>query len=866
MAFAGKLLTRASLGSYICRTRGLTANRVHRRHVVSCIDPSLGLTDEQKEFQKVAFDFAANEMAPHMAEWDEKEMFPVDTMRKAAQLGFGGIYVHPETGGSGLSRLDTSIIFEALSTGCVSTTAYISIHNMCAWMIDAFGSEEQRHRYCPQLCSMEKFASYCLTEPGSGSDAASLLTTAKRDGNHYVLNGSKAFISGAGDTDVYVVMCRTGEKGAKGISCLVVEKGTPGLGFGKKERKVGWNSQPTRAVIFEDCAVPVANRLGEEGQGFTIAMKGLNGGRINIASCSLGAAHASVLLARDHLKVRKQFGEPLSNSQFLQFKLAEMATRLVASRLMVRQAALALQEERQDAVTLCSMAKLFATDECFAICNQSLQMHGGYGYLKDYAVQQFVRDIRVHQILEDYRSVLFVCCCQAFISGAGDTDVYVVMCRTGEKGAKGISCLVVEKGTPGLGFGKKERKVGWNSQPTRAVIFEDCAVPVANRLGEEGQGFTIAMKGLNGGRINIASCSLGAAHASVLLARDHLKVRKQFGEPLSNSQFLQFKLAEMATRLVASRLMVRQAALALQEERQDAVTLCSMAKLFATDECFAICNQSLQMHGGYGYLKDYAVQQFVRDIRVHQILEGLTDQEQPVMLNRVPTCTGAPYRESDSMEAPLVCLDEDFDDLRPCRDVDGNQSPFMSHGGAPPIKREDFSELETFSEMISFKSMEDLVNEFDEKLNVCFRNYNTKTEVLAPVRNQTHIVEEEELLQDEEVPTCTGAPYRESDSMEAPLVCLDEDFDDLRPCRDVDGNQSPFMSHGGAPPIKREDFSELETFSEMISFKSMEDLVNEFDEKLNVCFRNYNTKTEVLAPVRNQTHIVEEEELLQDEE
>ncbi|XP_033851527.2 isobutyryl-CoA dehydrogenase, mitochondrial isoform X1 [Acipenser ruthenus] len=406
MAFAGKLFTRANLGSYICRTRGLTANRVQRRHVVSCIDPSLGLTDEQKEFQKVAFDFATNEMAPHMAEWDEKEMFPVDTMRKAAQLGFGGIYVQPETGGSGLSRLDTSIIFEALSTGCVSTTAYISIHNMCAWMIDTFGSEEQRHRYCPQLCSMEKFASYCLTEPGSGSDAASLLTTAKRDGDHYVLNGSKAFISGAGDTDVYVVMCRTGEKGAKGISCLVVEKGTPGLGFGKKERKVGWNSQPTRAVIFEDCAVPVANRLGEEGRGFTIAMKGLNGGRINIASCSLGAAHASVLLARDHLKVRKQFGEPLSNSQFLQFKLAEMATRLVASRLMVRQAALALQEERQDAVTLCSMAKLFATDECFAICNQSLQMHGGYGYLKDYAVQQFVRDIRVHQILEGTNEVM----------------------------------------------------------------------------------------------------------------------------------------------------------------------------------------------------------------------------------------------------------------------------------------------------------------------------------------------------------------------------------------------------------------------------------------------------------------------------
>ncbi|XP_053502557.1 isobutyryl-CoA dehydrogenase, mitochondrial isoform X1 [Ictalurus furcatus] len=388
------------------RSRGLIFNRVQKRGIAACIDPSVGLTDEQKEFQKVAFDFAANEMAPHMARWDENEIFPVETMRKAAQLGFGGIYVQPDVGGSGLSRLDTSIIFEALSTGCASTTAYISIHNMCAWMIDTFGNDEQREKYCPDLCSMEKFASYCLTEPGSGSDAASLLTSAKLQGDHYVLNGSKAFISGGGDTDVYVVMCRTGGKGSKGISCVLVEKGTPGLGFGKKEKKVGWNSQPTRAVIFEDCAVPVTNRLGAEGQGFNIAMSGLNGGRINIASCSLGAAHASVLLARDHMRVRKQFGEPLANSQFLQFKLAEMATKLVASRLLVRQAAVALQENRADAVPLCSMAKLFATDECFAICNQALQIHGGYGYLKDYAVQQFVRDIRVHQILEGTNEVM----------------------------------------------------------------------------------------------------------------------------------------------------------------------------------------------------------------------------------------------------------------------------------------------------------------------------------------------------------------------------------------------------------------------------------------------------------------------------
>ncbi|XP_077914866.1 isobutyryl-CoA dehydrogenase, mitochondrial isoform X5 [Halichoerus grypus] len=278
--------------------------------------------------------------------------------------------------------------------------------SMCVWMIDTFGSEEQRHRFCPPLCTMEKFASYCLTEPGSGSDAASLLTAAKRQGDHYILNGSKAFISGGGESDIYVVMCRTGGQGPKGISCIVVEKGTPGLSFGKKEKKMGWNSQPTRAVTFEDCAVPVANRIGNEGQGFVIAMKGLNGGRVNVASCSLGAAHASVILTRDHLSVRKQFGEPLASNQYLQFKLADMATRLVASRLIIRSAAVALQEEREDAVALCSMAKLFATDECFAICNQALQMHGGYGYLKDYAVQQYVRDSRVHQILEGSNEVM----------------------------------------------------------------------------------------------------------------------------------------------------------------------------------------------------------------------------------------------------------------------------------------------------------------------------------------------------------------------------------------------------------------------------------------------------------------------------
>uniref|UniRef100_A0A667XWN4 short-chain 2-methylacyl-CoA dehydrogenase n=1 Tax=Myripristis murdjan TaxID=586833 RepID=A0A667XWN4_9TELE len=377
MAAVGTLAKVARLSSSLCRSHRLIFNRSsQRRGIASCIDPAHGLSDEQREFQKVAFDFAANEMAPYMAEWDHKEIFPVETMRKAAQLGFGGIYVQPEVGGSGLSRLDTSVIFEALSTGCVSTTAYISIHNMCAWMIDTFGNTEQREKYCPDLCSMEKFASYCLTEPGSGSDAASLLTTAQLKGDHYILNGSKAFISGGGDTDVYVVMCRTGGKGAKGISCLVVEKGTPGLSFGKKEKKVAVLHLLVHIFMAYD------------------------------TSCSLGAAHACVQLARDHLLVRKQFGETLSNNQYLQFRLAEMATKLVASRLLVREAATALQENRPDAVSLCSMAKLFVTDECFNICNQALQMHGGYGYLKDYAVQQFVRDIRVHQILEGTNEVM----------------------------------------------------------------------------------------------------------------------------------------------------------------------------------------------------------------------------------------------------------------------------------------------------------------------------------------------------------------------------------------------------------------------------------------------------------------------------
>ena len=308
-------------------------------------------------------------MAPNMAKWDQEQIFPVETMRKAASLGFGACYASPDFGGTGLSRLDTTIIYEALAQGCVSTTAYITIHNMVTWMIDSFGSLEQREKWVPQLAAMEKFGSYCLTEPGSGSDAASLSTTAKKVGDKYILNGSKAFISGGGDTDVYLIMCRTGDsKGPKGISCLLVEKdSTPGLSFGKKELKMGWNSQPTRMVILEDACVPVENLIGQEGQGFNIAMKGLNGGRINIASTSLGAAQASYNLCRDHLHVRKQFGQSLSAFQHNQFNVAQIATKLVASRALLRNAAKALDSGHPDTVSLCAMAKLFVTDTSFEV-------------------------------------------------------------------------------------------------------------------------------------------------------------------------------------------------------------------------------------------------------------------------------------------------------------------------------------------------------------------------------------------------------------------------------------------------------------------------------------------------------------------
>ena len=366
------------------------------------------LTDDQRAIEDAARAFAAAELAPHSARWDEDKHFPVDVLRQAAELGFAGLYVREDVGGSALSRLDASIVFEQLSYGDVATAAFLSIHNMAAWMIDRFGSDDLRRRYLPRLCTMEMIASYCLTEPGAGSDAAALSTTARRDGEHYVLNGAKAFISGAGTSDVYVVMARSGEAGAKGVSTFVVEKDTPGLTFGAQEKKMGWNAQPTAMVNFDDCRVPVANRVGEEGEGFRIAMAGLDGGRINIASCSLGGAGLALDTAKAYLQTRKQFGRTLAEFQGLQWRLADMATDLDAARLMVRRAADALDNKDPKATQYCAMAKRLATDTGFEVANQALQLHGGYGYLRDYPLERIVRDLRVHQILEGTNEIMRV--------------------------------------------------------------------------------------------------------------------------------------------------------------------------------------------------------------------------------------------------------------------------------------------------------------------------------------------------------------------------------------------------------------------------------------------------------------------------
>jgi len=366
------------------------------------------LTEDQRAIRDAARAFSDAEFAPNAARWDEEKYFPVDVLHRAAELGFAAIYVRDDMGGTGLGRLEAALIFEELARGCVSTAAFLSIHNMCSWMIDAFGSDELRRKYLPPTARMELIASYCLTEPGSGSDASSLRTTARRDGDDYVLNGAKAFISGGGVSDLYVVMARTGEPGPKGISTLVVEKGTAGLSFGAQERKMGWNSQPTAMVQFDDCRVPAENRVGAEGDGFRFAMMGLDGGRVNIAACSLGGAAFAFDTAKAYIETRKQFDRPLKDFQALQFKLADMATDLDAARLMVHRAAAAIDANAPEKTRLCAMAKRFSTDACFEVADQALQLHGGYGYLKDYPLERVLRDLRVHRILEGTNEIMRV--------------------------------------------------------------------------------------------------------------------------------------------------------------------------------------------------------------------------------------------------------------------------------------------------------------------------------------------------------------------------------------------------------------------------------------------------------------------------
>ncbi|HET8709773.1 MAG TPA: acyl-CoA dehydrogenase family protein [Spongiibacteraceae bacterium] len=366
------------------------------------------LNEDQLAFQQAARDFARGEMAPHAAHWDEEKIFPVDVIRKAGELGFCGMYCPEDNGGMGLSRLDTSIILEELASACTSTAAFISIHNMATWMICTWGQEKLKNGWAAHLTSGEKLASYCLTEPNAGSDAGSLRTTAKRDGDDYVINGSKMFISGAGSTDMLVVMTRTGtqEEGPAGITAVAIPADSAGIHYGKNESKMGWNSQPTKLISFEDVRVPVANRLGNEGEGFKIAMKGLDGGRVNIATCSIGAAQATLDHAQKYMHERKQFGKPLAAFQALQFKLADMATELVAARQMVRLAASYIDSDHPEKTVYCAMAKRFATDVGFQVCNDAMQLHGGYGYIREYPIERFFRDARVHQILEGTNEIM----------------------------------------------------------------------------------------------------------------------------------------------------------------------------------------------------------------------------------------------------------------------------------------------------------------------------------------------------------------------------------------------------------------------------------------------------------------------------
>ncbi|WP_423181852.1 acyl-CoA dehydrogenase family protein [Arthrobacter sp. NyZ413] len=364
------------------------------------------LTEDQQAMVEMVRDFAAKAIAPHSAEWDETKHFPVDVLREAGTLGMGSIYVSEEFGGSGLTRSDAALIFEELSKADPTIAAYISIHNMVVWMIDAFGNDQQRAQWVPQLAAMEELGSYCLTEPGAGSDAAALSTKAVLDGDNYVLNGTKQFISGAGVSSLYVVMARTSDTGSHGITAIVVPADSPGLSFGPNEKKMGWNAQPTRQVIFEDVRVPVANRLGEEGSGFGIAMKGLNGGRVNMGACSLGGGQAALDKSIAYLKSRSAFGGPLINQQSLLFDIADMDTELETARTLVMRAADALDRGAPDTVRLCAMAKRVATDAGFSVANKAIQLHGGYGYLSEYGLEKIARDLRVHQILEGSNEIM----------------------------------------------------------------------------------------------------------------------------------------------------------------------------------------------------------------------------------------------------------------------------------------------------------------------------------------------------------------------------------------------------------------------------------------------------------------------------
>ncbi len=364
------------------------------------------LTEEQRAIQEMARKFTADEITPHAGKWDEEHIFPRDTIKKAAELGFAAIYVSEESGGIGLGRLDAALIMEAMAYGCPSTSAFISIHNMASWMIDAFGDQALKDKYLPSLVPMDKIASYCLTEPGSGSDAAALKTTARRDGDHYVLNGSKQFISGGGENEIYVCMVRTGEAGPKGISCLVVEKDMDGVSFGAPEKKLGWHSQPTAQVMFDDVRVPVENLVGAEGQGFSIAMQGLDGGRLNIGACSLGGAQRCLDEAITYTKDRQQFGKPIADFQNTQFMLADMATDLEAARALLYLAAAKVTEGAPDKTRFAAMAKRLSTDNGSKIVNDALQLFGGYGYLMDYPIERFWRDLRVHSILEGTNQIM----------------------------------------------------------------------------------------------------------------------------------------------------------------------------------------------------------------------------------------------------------------------------------------------------------------------------------------------------------------------------------------------------------------------------------------------------------------------------